>query len=196
MSEFPELILATHNPSKARELAILLMGRFRILSLKDMGIELEIPEPHLSLEANAVEKSRTIHRLTGRNCLGEDTGLDVEALGGAPGVFSARYAGPDQNSRNNIQKLLRNLDGISLRTARFRTVISLILETKEYCFEGSCRGRIVRLPRGSGGFGYDPVFQPEGSQKTFAQMDTEEKNHFSHRARAARQLLDFLHNNT
>ena len=164
----------------------------KIISLKDAGIYKEIPEPHDTLEDNAREKSRVIHDLTGKNCFSEDTGLEVEALNGQPGVKSARYAGEEGSAENNISKLLYELKDKPVKKARFRTIISLILENKEYLFEGICNGSVVPEKRGSLGFGYDPIFVPDGSDKTFAEMDAEEKNRFSHRQKAAAQLVLFL----
>ncbi|MFI5156920.1 MAG: non-canonical purine NTP pyrophosphatase, partial [Chitinophagales bacterium] len=152
------------------------------------------PEPYETLEANASEKSGTIYRLTGKYCFSEDTGLEVEALDGAPGVRSARYAGESKSGDENILKLLANLQSRDNRNARFRTVISLRLEGQEYLFEGVTEGIILQERRGSGGFGYDSVFMPGGSGKTFAEMSLEEKNKYSHRKKAADQLVFFLQN--
>lgn len=187
-----ELIFATNNKHKVDEMQFAIGKNVHIISLKEAGIEKEIPEPHDSLEKNAREKSTVIHQLTGKNCFSEDTGLEVIALDGAPGVYSARYAGEDGNADNNISKLLYELKEKTDLSARFRTVISLILDNKEYQFEGICNGYIVREKRGSLGFGYDPVFVPEGSDKTFAEMNAADKNQFSHRQKAASQLVLFL----
>ena len=154
---------------------------FQIITLREAGIDIDIPEPHDSLEENAREKSMTIHKLTNSNCFSEDTGLEVEALNGEPGVKSARYAGEMNDPQRNIEKLLDKLEGIKNRKARFRTVISLILNDQEYVFTGICPGEIAIAPSGSGGFGYDPVFIPEGESRTFAEMNTAEKSKFSHR---------------
>jgi XTP/dITP diphosphohydrolase len=178
------LIFATHNPNKAKEVASILNGRFEIIDLNKAGITEPIPEPYDTLEKNASTKSLTIFELTGENCFSEDTGLEVEALNGEPGVYSARYAGEEANAANNIEKLLAGLHDITNRKARFRTVISLILNGKEYQFEGICPGIINHSPVGDCGFGYDPVFVPDGANKTFAQMKPEEKNKFSHRKKA------------
>lgn len=187
-----ELIFATNNKHKVDEMQFAIGSNVHIITLKEAGIEKDIPEPHDTLEKNAREKSTVIHQLTGKNCFSEDTGLEVEALNGAPGVYSARYAGEDGNAENNISKLLNELKDKTNLKARFRTVISLILDNIEYQFEGICNGYIVREKRGSLGFGYDPVFVPEGSDKTFAEMDAAEKNLFSHRQKAASQLVLFL----
>lgn len=187
-----ELIFATNNRHKVEEMQFAIGKQVKIISLKDAGIIKEIPEPHDTLEDNAREKSRVIHDLTGKNCFSEDTGLEVEALNGEPGVKSARYAGEEGSAENNISKLLYELKDKPSKNARFRTVICLILDNKEYLFEGICNGSVVPEKRGSLGFGYDPVFVPEGSDKTFAEMDAEEKNRFSHRQKAASQLVLFL----
>lgn len=187
-----DLIFATNNKHKVEELKSLLNGQFAITTLKEAGIEKDIPEPHDTLEANAGEKSKTIFNISGKNCFGEDTGLEVEALNGAPGVKSARYAGPENSFEKNVAKLLSNLQGVGDRKAQFRTVISLILNGKEHLFEGICKGRILEAPQGEGGFGYDPVFVPEGADRSFAEMSLAEKNRYSHRARAVEQLTAFL----
>lgn len=189
-----KLIFATNNQHKVNEIRALTGNRFDLVTLREAGILIDIPEPHATLEANATEKSRTIYQLTGTDCFGEDTGLEVVALGGEPGVKSARYAGDDRAFERNIDKLLANLAGKADRSARFRTVISLWINGKETIFEGICNGTITTERHGTGGFGYDAVFIPEGADRTFAEMTTEEKNHFSHRARATAKLVAFLNN--
>ena len=186
------LIFATNNQHKVDEMRSILGDDFHIISLKEAGIDIDIPEPHDTLEANASEKSGVIQRLTNKNCFSEDTGLEVAALNGAPGVKSARYAGADNNFEKNVEKLLLKMTGVKERAARFRTVISLVLENKEYLFEGICNGRIIETKKGSLGFGYDPIFVPDGSEKTFAEMEMEEKNRFSHRKKAMEKLISFL----
>ena len=186
------LIFATNNGNKVNEVRAVLGKKFNILPLKEAGINIDIPEPHDTLEKNALEKSKTIFKLTGKNCFSEDTGLEVAALNGEPGVKSARYAGDDRSFDANIEKLLSNLKGVVDRTARFRTVISLILDEKKYYFEGICNGRIISEKKGGNGFGYDPVFIPDGSELTFAEMDMEEKNKYSHRKKAMEKLISFL----
>jgi len=186
------LIFATNNQHKVKEIRNILNDRFHIITLQEAGIDIDIPEPHDTIEANASEKSKTIHSITRQNCFSEDTGLEVEALNGEPGVKSARYAGVEKSFQKNIDKLLLNLKLKTNRKARFKTVISLILNEKEYLFEGICDGSITELQKGNEGFGYDPVFVPEGSTKTFAEMSTEEKNIFSHRRKATEQLIEFL----
>lgn len=186
------LIFATNNPNKAAEIQSMLPENMIVLSLKDAGITIDIPEPHDSLEKNAKEKSAVIHKLTGENCFGEDTGLEIDALNGAPGVRTARYAGPENNAMANMQKVLQKMQGISQRTARFKTVISLMLNDSEYVFTGICEGKIAHEPKGEKGFGYDPIFIPNGSDICFAEMNLEEKNKFSHRKKATSQLIEFL----
>jgi len=186
------LVFATNNQNKVSEIRMVLTDRFEITTLKEAGIDIDIPEPHDTLEANATEKSTTIHQLTQKNCFSEDTGLEVFALGGAPGVKSARYAGDGRNFQDNINLLLENLTGIENRNAQFRTVISLIWQNKEYLFEGICEGVIIQLEKGFEGFGYDPIFIPNGASKTFAEMSMTEKNSFSHRKKAMKKLIDFL----
>ena len=187
-----ELIFATNNQNKVFEIQSAIGDTIRVITLNEAGIDVDIPEPHPTIEENASEKSRTIYNLTGKDCFGEDTGLEVTALNGEPGVKSARYAGDDKNFEKNIERLLSNLSQEKDRTARFRTVISLIYEGKEFFFEGVCDGQIIDSKRGSRGFGYDPVFVPYGSKRTFAEMDIVEKNMFSHRKKAADRLVLFL----
>ena len=186
------LIFATNNQHKVDEIRLVLGSRFNIITLKEAGIDIDISEPHDTLEANATEKSSVIHKLTKKNCFSEDTGLEVEALNGEPGVKSARYAGDSRHFDNNIDKLLQNLKQQNNRNARFKTVISLILDGNEFFFEGICSGTITIDKRGSNGFGYDSVFIPDGGTKTFAQMTMEEKSAFSHRKKAMEKLVGFL----
>lgn len=189
-----KLIFATNNQHKVDEIKMVVGDKFEIITLKEAGIDIDIPEPHDSLKENASEKSGTIHRITGLSCFSEDTGLEVDVLNGEPGVKSARYAGDVKSFDKNIDKLLVNLQGHQNRSARFRTVISLILDEKEYFFEGICEGKIIDDRRGNSGFGYDPVFVPEGENRTFAELDMSEKNKFSHRKKATDKLLSFLKN--
>jgi XTP/dITP diphosphohydrolase len=186
------LIFATNNGHKIEEIRSVVRNEFEILPLQEAGIDIDIPEPHSTLEKNASEKSRTIYRLTGTNCFSEDTGLEVEALDGEPGVKSARYAGDEKSFDNNIEKLLSKLGNNQNRKARFRTVISLLINGKEFLFEGICKGNIIKERRGTNGFGYDPVFVPDGSDKTFAEMGFDEKNKCSHRKKATDKLVIFL----
>ncbi len=186
------LIFATNNQHKVEEIRYVIGEQFEIITLQEAGIDIDIPEPHDTLEANATEKSQTIHLLTHQNCFSEDTGLEVEALNGEPGVKSARYAGDGRNFQDNIDKLLHNLQGITNRNARFRTVISLVLEGKEYLFEGSCEGDIITEQKGVQGFGYDPVFIPTGAGISFAEMTMAQKTTYSHRQKAVMKLIHFL----
>lgn len=186
------LIFATHNPHKVSEIQQVAGRQVRIVSLDEAGFFDDIPEPFNSLEANAREKARVIYEATGMPCFSEDTGLEVEALNGAPGVKSARYAGEDRNFENNIDKLLGELAPQAGRKARFRTVICLVWEGHYHYFEGICEGEILPERRGQSGFGYDPVFRPEGSTLSFGEMSLEEKNRFSHRRKATDKLMLFL----
>lgn len=187
-----KLVFATNNQHKIDEIRQVLGNNFDIVTLQEAGINIDIPEPHDTLEANATEKSTVIHRLTGSNCFSEDTGLEVAALNGEPGVKSARYAGEGRSFDANIDKLLERLEGQSNRQARFRTVISLIWDGQEHQFEGICEGRIALERSGGKGFGYDPVFVPTSSDRSFAAMGMEEKNSFSHRRKAVDKLVFFL----
>ncbi len=195
------LIFATNNQNKIDEIRSIPQIKFNIIGLKEAGIDIDIPEPYDTLEENATEKSTVIYKLTGLDCFSEDTGLEVEALNGEPGVKSARYAGngksfvqKDSLGEKNIDKLLLKMKGKENRNAQFRTILSLILEGNEYKFEGICKGIVLADRIGKKGFGYDPVFLPLGSQKTFAEMDMEEKNKFSHRKNAMDKMIDFLQN--
>ncbi|MBS1598603.1 MAG: RdgB/HAM1 family non-canonical purine NTP pyrophosphatase [Bacteroidetes bacterium] len=187
-----KLIFATNNQHKVEEIQSVINHKFEVVSLKGAGIHIDIPEPHDTLEANASEKSRTIHEMTQANCFSEDTGLEVESLGGEPGIKSARYSGENRSFDDNIKKLLEKLRDQSNRKARFRTVISLIWENKEYLFEGICPGKISEERQGKSGFGYDPIFIPDGSSSSFAEMTLAEKNQFSHRKKATDKLIAFL----
>ena len=192
-----ELIFATNNQHKANEITAIVPEYIKIITLQQAGIDINIPEPHETLEENAAEKGRTIFAYTGKNCFAEDTGLEVTALNGEPGVYSARYASEEESdnlstSGKNMAKLLKKLQPYNDRTAQFRTVIFLILDNKQYFFEGICIGSIGFEPKGDKGFGYDPIFIPEGSDKTFAEMSMEEKNQYSHRKKAMDKLVTFL----
>lgn len=187
-----KLIFASNNQHKIEEIRSHFGEDFEFVTMKEAGIEMDIPEPYLTLEENAREKSTTIYTLTKQNCFSEDTGLEVEALNGEPGVKSARYSGEDRNYARNTQYLLQKMEGKTNRKARFRAVVSLILYGKEYQFEGVCNGHIQTSVRGEGGFGYDPVFVPEGSHITFAEMTTAQKNQFNHRRIAMEKMADFL----
>lgn len=187
-----KLIFATNNIHKAEEIRSVINNNLEIITLKEAGIDIDIPEPYDTLEENARAKSRTIYELSGTNCFSEDTGLEVQSLGGEPGVKSARYAGIEKSFEKNIDKLLYELKDKQDRKARFRTIISLIIDDKETFFEGICEGKITSERKGSAGFGYDPVFIPEGYNKTFAEMTAEEKNQISHRSKATQKLVVFL----
>ena len=187
-----EIIMATNNQHKVDEIRSALPEGIHIRSLKEAGIGIEIEEPHETLEENAAEKARTIHKLTRCDCFSEDTGLEVKILNNEPGVRSARYAGESASYADNTDKLLREMEGLVEREAQFRTVICLLLNEKEYYFEGICKGKILEERKGGKGFGYDPVFQPDGAAKSFAEMDMAEKNLYSHRAKALAELVAFL----
>lgn len=187
-----ELIFATNNAHKVDEVRNKLNGIFEIRSLAEIGCTEDIPETSDTLQGNASQKSHYLHDKYHCNCFADDTGLEVEALDGTPGVFSARYAGPAKDSEANIDKLLAELKNKSNRRARFRTVISLFLEDKEYFFEGIVTGTILTERHGNGGFGYDPVFQPDGYDRSFSELSMEEKNSISHRGRAVEELIKFL----
>jgi XTP/dITP diphosphohydrolase len=188
----PVLIFATNNAHKIEEVQAAIGQTVHIITLREAGIGIDIPEPHDTLVANALEKSATIHRLTGKNCFSEDSGLEVLALNGEPGVNSAHYAGEHRSAEQNIQKLLQRLGKATDRRARLRTVISLIWNERQHLFEGVCEGHILTAPIGTNGFGYDPVFVPDGETRSFAQLSLQEKNHYSHRRKAADQLVAFL----
>ena len=189
-----EIVFATNNAHKLREVQAVLGDGFTLSTPRDCGITEEIPEEQETLEGNASQKAHYIHDRTGRNCFADDTGLEIAALGGAPGVHSARYATDGHDFAANNRLLLKNLEGVTDRRARFRTVISLILDGEEHLFEGIVEGHIAQCASGSEGFGYDPLFIPEWSAKTYAEMDPAEKNALSHRGRAVRKLAEFLHN--
>lgn len=189
-----KLIFATNNANKVEEIRAVIGSHFELLTLQEAGIDIDIPEPHATMEANATEKSQTIYRMTNTNCFSEDSGLEVTALNGEPGVKSARYAGDGRSHDANIDKVLSNLAGNPDRSARFRTVISLIIDGKETLFEGTCEGVITNERQGEKGFGYDPIFLPNGSNKTFAEMTMDEKAEISHRGKATQKLVAFLNN--
>jgi XTP/dITP diphosphohydrolase len=186
------LVFATNNQHKLTEIRNMLNDHFTLLSLDEIGCNEEIPETGKTLEANASQKAWYLYDHYHLNCFADDTGLEVEALDGAPGVYSARYAGPQRSAADNMEKLLSELNEIKNRKARFRTVISLIIDGKEIQFEGVVNGVICKLQSGEKGFGYDPVFQPDGYSITFAEMDLDEKNKISHRGRAVQKLVDYL----
>ena len=188
-----KLVFATNNAHKLEEVAAILKDKVELLSLNAINCHTDIPETADTLEGNAWLKSSYIYQNYALDCFADDTGLEVEALDGAPGVYSARYAeGEGHDAEANMRKLLHNMEGKENRKAQFRTAISLILDGKEYLFEGIVRGEIVREKRGNSGFGYDPIFVPEGYEQTFAEMGNELKNQISHRALAVNKLCEFL----
>jgi XTP/dITP diphosphohydrolase len=189
-----KLVFATNNEHKLNEIQSMLGRHFQLLSLAKIGCLEDIPETSKTLEGNASQKARFIFEKYGLNCFADDTGLEVEALDMAPGVYSARYAGPQRDSTDNMKKLLFELDKINNRNARFRTVVSFIMNGTETLFEGMVEGQILLEPRGKQGFGYDPVFQPNGFDVSFAEMELAEKNKISHRGRAFLKLINFLNN--
>lgn len=188
-----DIVFATNNAHKLSEIRRIIGERFRVLSLSDIGCHEDIPETGMTLEENALMKARYVREHYGYDCFADDTGLLVDALGGAPGVYSARYAGGDgHDSEANMRLLLRNMDDKDNRSSRFRTVIALIEGDVEHLFKGECEGLITREREGTDGFGYDPVFLPTGYNLTFAQMSPDEKNAISHRGRAVSKLISYL----
>ena len=186
-----KLIFATHNPNKLAEIKSA-VNSFEVVGLKEMGIVEDIAETGITLEENALIKSKYIYQKTGFSCFADDTGLEVDALDGRPGVYSARYAGEHATAEENMQKLLSEMEGQKNRNARFRTVISLILNGEEYFFKGEVKGKILHQKTGIDGFGYDPIFNPNGFEKSFAEMTMAQKNEISHRGMAVKKLLHFL----
>ncbi|WP_320110933.1 non-canonical purine NTP diphosphatase [Draconibacterium orientale] len=187
-----KLVFATNNKHKLEELQAILGDHFTLLSLKDIECFDEIPEEQPTLEGNASQKAYYIYDKFGMNCFADDTGLEIEALNGEPGVFSARYSGEDKNSEANMNKVLDKLAKINEREARFRTVISLVIDGEEKQFEGIVNGEILKEKRGDSGFGYDPIFKPKGFDQSFAEMGIDDKNKISHRGRAVQKLVDYL----
>jgi XTP/dITP diphosphohydrolase len=188
------LVFASNNEHKIKEINSLLGSSFKLLSLHDIKINEDIPEEEPTIEGNALSKARFVYNLTGRDVFADDTGLEIKSLNGLPGVHSARFAGESKDSSANIEKVLSMLGDTEPREARFRTVIALILKKKEYLFEGTVNGTITYVKSGVEGFGYDPIFMPDGKHSTFAEMELAEKNTVSHRARAFEKLREFLLN--
>ena len=188
-------IFATNNKHKLEEIQQIVGDKLSILSLQDMNFREDIPENEPTIEGNALYKARFIYNRFGKDCFADDTGLEVVALNGEPGVLSARYAGEEKNYQSNNELLLKNLNPFPNKSARFKTVIACVLEGREYVFEGIIEGTIVNEPKGKNGFGYDPIFQPSGYQQTFAELSEEVKNTISHRARAMESLFMFLQKN-
>lgn len=187
------LVFATHNPHKATEVSHILPPSYEARSLTAIGFNEEIPETSTTLEGNALQKARTVYEATGYACFADDTGLEVDALNGSPGVYTARYAREEASDQENVDLLLKNLKGETNRQARFRTIMALILENgQEHLFEGLVEGLIQEEPEGSAGFGYDPIFRPMGYDQTFAEMPEEVKNRISHRQKALTKLVNFL----
>lgn len=189
-----KLVFATNNAHKLDEVREIVKDTIEVLSLKDIGCNEDIAETGKTLEENALIKVRYIKEKYGYDSFGDDTGLEVDALNGAPGVYSARYAGDGHDAKANMKKLLEEMDGKENRSARFRSVIALIMDGKEYLFDGKIEGKIIKEERGSAGFGYDPVFLPEGYSETFAELGADVKNKISHRALAVKKLSEFLNN--
>jgi XTP/dITP diphosphohydrolase len=187
-----KLVFATNNPHKLKEVSQILGDRIEILSLKDIHCDTDIPETAYTLEGNALLKAEYIHKNYGLDAFADDTGLEIEALNNKPGIYSARYAGENKSDRANMLKILRKLESIGNRNAQFRTVIVLILDDKIHLFEGTIKGTIIKEKKGEAGFGYDPIFVPEGYDKTFAELGDDIKNTISHRAIAVKKLSDFL----
>lgn len=187
-----KIVFATNNKHKLEEISRLLEGQHEIVSLSDIGCHEDIPEDHDTLEGNALQKARYIKEHYGLDCFADDTGLEIEALDLKPGVYSARYAGPAKDSLANMHKVLTEMKDQTNRKARFRTVIALILDQEEHLFEGRVDGRILTEQQGNAGFGYDPIFQPDGFSVSFAEMPMDEKNKISHRGRATHKLAEFL----
>ena len=187
-----KLVFATNNRHKLDEISQILGEKIELLSLKDIHCSEEIPETADTLEGNAIQKAEYIHQHYGYDGFADDSGLEVESLNGAPGVYSARYASDGHDSEANMQKLLQNLEGISNRKAQFRTAICLIIDGETHLFEGICKGEIIQEKRGGSGFGYDPIFVPEGYFETFAELGNEIKNQISHRAKAVEMLCQYL----
>ena len=191
------ILFATSNINKVSEIKAALPEHISLFSLKDIDTNIsEIDEPYETLEENAVHKAVSYSNLLKMNCFSEDTGLEVFSLNGAPGVKSARYAGFPSDTDKNMALLLKNLEDTADRSAQFRTVIALIINDQIHCFEGICKGQIIQQPKGKNGFGYDPIFIPDGSDKSFAEMNTGEKNKFSHRKKAVDKMIEYLKNNT
>ncbi len=189
------LVFATNNSNKIKEIDILLKGKFRLKKLEEIGCLEELPETHETIEENSAEKAEYVCQSYQVNCFAEDTGLEVEALNGEPGVYSARYAGEEKNDVKNMDKLLKELDGVENRTAQFKTVITLMLDGKQYQFTGILKGKIGFEKRGLYGFGYDPVFVLDDG-RTLAELMLDEKSRISHRGMATHQLIDFLNSYT
>ncbi|WP_405570076.1 non-canonical purine NTP diphosphatase [Winogradskyella sp. Asnod2-B02-A] len=189
-----QLVFATNNLNKLKEVQAILPQHIKLLSLKEIACNEDIPETQPTIEGNAIQKAEYLKKHYGYDCFADDTGLEVEALNGEPGVFSARYAGPQRNAEDNTNKLLEELEDKPNRKAQFKTVIALHLNGKIHTFTGICKGEITTEKHGEGGFGYDPIFKADGYKKTFAEISLEEKNNIGHRGKAVAQLISFLNN--
>ena len=190
-----EIVFATRNPNKIKEVAAILSKKVSLVGLDEIGCKEELPETTDTIPGNALEKAEYVKRHYSYNCFAEDTGLEVEALNGEPGVHTAYYAGPERDANANMAKVLKGLKDKNNRKARFRTVIALILDDQTYTFEGVVNGKIAFSPQGDGGFGYDPIFIPEGYEQSFGELDKDVKNTISHRAKAVEKLIQFFENN-
>lgn len=191
-----QIVFATNNLNKLKEVQALMPSHIKLLSLKDINCFEDIPETQNTIEGNAIEKATYIKEKFGYDCFADDTGLEVEALNGEPGVYSARYAGPERDATNNMDLLLKNLKSANNKNAHFKTVIALQLNNTLTTFTGICKGEITPTKKGEKGFGYDPIFKPTGYNQTFAEMDLALKNKIGHRGKATKQLLEFLNNNS
>lgn len=187
-----KLVFATNNSNKIKEIKSLLPGNFELLSLADIACNEEIPETSETIAGNAIQKAQYVYEKYGYNCFADDTGLEIESLNGEPGIYSARYAGEQRSANDNMDKVLSNLLGNNNRGAQFKTVIALIIDGKETLFEGIAKGEMTTKKSGQEGFGYDPIFQPEGYDITFSEMNLDEKNKISHRGKAVQQLINYF----
>lgn len=187
-----KIVFATNNKNKIKEVQKLLPSNIELIGLKDIGCEDDIPETQHTIKGNSIQKVNYINSKYNLDCFADDTGLEISALNGDPGVLSARYAGSERNSKKNIEKVLKNLNNIKNRNARFKTVIALSYKGEILTFEGVCEGVISNRIQGNGGFGYDPIFKPKGTNKTFAELSFDEKNKISHRAIAIKKLIDYF----
>ena len=188
-----KLVFATNNLNKLSEIRSLVPTGIEILSLKDINCNEDLPETNPTLQENALQKAKYVFDNYGFNCFADDTGLEIDTLGGEPGVYSARYAGEDSSAEDNMKKVLDKLEGEKERSAKFKTVIALIIDGEETVFEGECKGRMTNTKSGVEGFGYDPIFIPSGYKLTFAEMNENEKGRMSHRGKAVKELVGFLH---
>jgi len=187
-----KIVFATSNSNKIKEIKALLPESISIIGLEEIGCNEEIPETQETIEGNAIQKAQYVYDHYGHNCFAEDTGLEITALDGDPGVYSARYAGPQRNANDNMDKVISNLKDQHDRSARFKTVIALIIDGSVTTFDGIVNGQIIKEKKGEGGFGYDPIFVPEGYNQTFGELSSKEKNKISHRARASAKLIAYL----